>query len=380
MLLFAPMQTLPPDDPTLGLFQVLRDDGAADPATDPFLDPKTLLAMYEAMLRIRRIDERMLGKQRQGKVGFFGTITGQEATPIATAFATEKRDWIFPALRESSIMLCRGFPLSTWLAQAYGNSGDIQKGRQMPSHQGGRSVNQVCWSSCIGPQVPQAVGAAWAMRKKKDGAVSVGFMGDGATSEADFHTAMTFAAIWKVPVVLVCQNNHWSISVPTHKQTASRTIAVKAHAYGIPGARVDGNDVLAVYATIKAAVDRARRGEGPTFVECVTYRMGPHSSSDDPTRYRSQDEVDAWAKKDPLARFHRYLVDAAILETTIEKALEEKLHAEFEAAIAEIEPLPPPARSTMFEDVYAGELPWHLKEQQAEYLSMPGAPSTHGGH
>ena len=373
------MRTLAADDPTLGLFQVLREDGTADPAHDPFLDSGKLLAMYEAMLRIRRIDERMLGKQRQGKVGFFGTITGQEATPTATAFATEKKDWIFPALRESSIMLTRGFPLSVWLAQAYGNSADIQKGRQMPSHQAGRSVNQVGWSSCIGPQVPQAVGAAWASKKKKDDVVCVGFMGDGATSEADFHTAMTFAALWKVPAVLVCQNNHWSISVPTHKQTASRTIAVKAHAYGMPGARVDGNDVLAVYSVLKTAVDRARRGEGPTFVECLTYRIGPHSSSDDPTRYRSQDEVDAWVKKDPLARFEKYLLGAAILDTTIKAALEEKLHAEFEAAIAAIEDLPPPARSTMFEDVYGGELPWHLKEQQAEYLAMPGAPSAHGG-
>ena len=373
------MRTLPPDDPTLGLFQVLREDGTADPARDPFLDSEKLLAMYEAMLRIRRIDERMLGKQRQGKVGFFGTITGQEATPTATAFATETRDWIFPALRESSIMLCRGFPLSVWLAQAYGNSADIQKGRQMPSHQAGRSVNQVGWSSCIGPQVPQAVGAAWAAKKKKDDVVTVGFMGDGATSEADFHSAMTFAAIWKVPCVMVCQNNHWSISVPTHKQTASKTIAVKAHAYGIPGARVDGNDVLAVYSVLKTAVDRARRGEGPTFVECLTYRIGPHSSSDDPTRYRSQDEVDAWVKKDPLARFEKYLLGAAILDEKIKASLEEKLHAEFEAAILAIEELPPPGRSTMFEDVYAGELPRHLREQQTEYLAMPGAPSTHGG-
>jgi pyruvate dehydrogenase E1 component alpha subunit/2-oxoisovalerate dehydrogenase E1 component alpha subunit len=372
------MRTLSNDDPTLGLFSVLREDGTADPGKDPFLDAATLLGMYEGMLRIRRIDERMLGKQRQGKVGFFGTITGQEATPIATAFATEARDWIFPALRESSIMLCRGFPLSTWLAQAYGNSADIQKGRQMPSHQAGRSVNQVGWSSCLGPQVPQAVGAAWAMKKKKDGAVSVGFMGDGATSEADFHTAMTFAAIWKVPVVLVCQNNHWAISVPAHKQTASRTIAMKAHAYGMPGVRVDGNDVLAVYAAIKGAVDRARKGEGPTFVECVTYRIGPHSSSDDPTRYRSQDEVDAWAKKDPLARFEKYLLAASVLDDAIKAQLETKLHAEFEAAIEAIEGLPPPARATMFEDVYGGELPWHLKEQQAEYLALPSAP-THGG-
>ncbi|HEY8429577.1 MAG TPA: thiamine pyrophosphate-dependent enzyme, partial [Sandaracinaceae bacterium] len=270
------MTERPREDSTLGLLRVIRDDGSADPETDPFLADETLLAMYRALLLIRRIDERMLGKQRQGKVGFYGTITGQEATPIATAFALEDHDWVFPALREAAIMLCRGFPLATWLAQVYGNERDVLKGRQMPSHMSGRSVNQVAWSSCIGPQIPQAVGAAYAARLRGDDVVTVGFLGDGASSQPDFHHAMTFAARWKVPVIVVCQNNHWSISVPTRKQTASATIAVKAKAYGIPGVRVDGNDVLAVYAAVKAAADRARAGGGPTFVECVTYRMGPH--------------------------------------------------------------------------------------------------------
>ncbi|GAB4111644.1 MAG: thiamine pyrophosphate-dependent dehydrogenase E1 component subunit alpha [Sandaracinaceae bacterium] len=370
------------DDPTLGLYQVLREDGAADPQHDPFLERDVLLAMYEQMLRIRRIDERMLAKQRQGKIGFYGTITGQEATPIATAFALEARDWVFPALRESAIMLCRGFPLSTWLAQVYGNAADLQKGRQMPSHQAGRAVNQVGWSSCIGPQVPQAVGAAMAAKRRKDDVVCVGFLGDGATSQPDFHAAMTFAAIERPPVVIVCQNNHWSISVPTAKQSASRTLALKAHAYGIPGRRVDGNDVLAVYRVIKEAVDRARGGEGPTFVECVTYRMGPHSSSDDPTRYRSNDEVATWAKRDPIARFERYLRRAELLDDATQAAIETRLEQEFEAAIAAIEETPPPARETLFEDVYApsGELPWHLREQRALLLSLPPAPSGHGGH
>jgi pyruvate dehydrogenase E1 component alpha subunit/2-oxoisovalerate dehydrogenase E1 component alpha subunit len=370
------------DDPTLGLYQVLREDGAADPEHDPFLEKDTLLAMYEQMLRIRRIDERMLAKQRQGKIGFYGTITGQEATPIATAFALEARDWVFPALRESAIMLCRGFPLATWLAQVYGNAADLQKGRQMPSHQAGRAVNQVSWSSCIGPQMPQAVGAAMAAKRRKDDVVCVGFLGDGATSQPDFHAAMTFAAIERPPVVLVCQNNHWSISVPTAKQSASRTLALKAHAYGIAGRRVDGNDVLATYRVIKDAVDRARRGEGPTFVECVTYRMGPHSSSDDPTRYRSNDEVASWAKRDPIARFERYLRRAEVLDDAAQAALEARLEQELEAAIAAIEEAPAPARETLFEDVFApaGGLPWHLREQRALLLSLPHAPSGHGGH
>jgi pyruvate dehydrogenase E1 component alpha subunit/2-oxoisovalerate dehydrogenase E1 component alpha subunit len=332
--------------------------------------------MYYALLRIRRIDERMLAKQRQGKLGFFGTITGQEATPTATAFATEKRDWIFPALRESSIMLCRGFPLSTWLAQAYGNEADLLKGRQMPSHMSGRSVNQVSWSSCIGPQIPQAVGAAWAAKIKGDDVVTIGFMGDGATSQGDFHYAMNFAGVFDVPCVLICQNNHWSISVPTERQTASETIAVKARAYGLPGVRVDGNDVLALYVKIREAVERARSGGGPTFIEAVTYRMGPHSSSDDPSRYRSDEEVAAWAKKDPILRFERYLRRSEVLDDEKKDQMEERLEEEIKAAIDEVEERPPPARGTLMEDVYQ-ELPWHLREQQEELLDGEEAPSGH---
>lgn len=364
------------EDPTLGLRRVIRDDGSADAATDPFLPDATLLAMYRELLRIRRLDERMLGKQRQGKVGFYGTITGQEATPIATAFALEDRDWVFPALRENAIMLCRGFPLTSWLAQVYGNEADVLKGRQMPSHMSGRSVNQVAWSSCIGPQIPQAVGAAYAARLRGDDVVTVGFMGDGATSQPDFHAAMTFAARWKAPVLLMCQNNHWSISVPTRKQTASETIAVKAKAYGIPGIRVDGNDVLAIYAAVKEAADRARSGGGPTFIECVTYRMGPHSSSDDPTRYRSDEEVASWAKKDPIDRFERYLRRAELLDDAARDAMVEALEAEISAAIDEVEELGPPARSSLFDDVYASEPP-QLSEQRQALLASPEAPREH---
>lgn len=364
------------DDPLLGLRRVIRDDGSADPETDPFLPDATLLAMYRELCKIRRIDERMLGKQRQGKVGFFGTITGQEATPIATAFATEPTDWVFPALRETSIMVCRGFPLATWLAQAYGNERDILFGRQMPSHMSGRSVNYVSWSSCIGPQLPQAVGAAYASKLRGDSMVSIGFSGDGATSEPAFHSAMTFAKRWRVPVVLVCQNNHWSISVPTSKQTASKTIAIKARSYGVPALRVDGNDVLATYASIKEAVDRARGGGGPTFVECVTYRMGPHSSSDDPTRYRSDEEVASWAKKDPIARFERYLSKSELLDDESRTAIIEDLEREISAAIDEVEDLGPPPRDSLFDDVYVA-MPPSLEAQRDELRALPAAPKGH---
>ena len=262
-----------PDDPALGLRRVIGDDGSAAADADPFLEDATLLAMHRELLKIRRIDERMLGKQRQGKVGFFGTITGQEATPVATAFALAERDWVFPALRESAIMLCRGFPLSLWLAQVYGNERDVLKGRQMPSHMSGRAVRQVSWSSCIGPQIPQAVGAAYAAKLRGDDVVCVGFMGDGATSQPDFHSAMSFASRWDVPAVLICQNNHWSISVPTIKaDRVSKTLADQgACAYSVcPAIRVDGNDVLGglLRHEARSATERARNGDGPTFVEC----------------------------------------------------------------------------------------------------------------
>ena len=363
-------------DPDIALFRVLRDDGTADPKNDPFLPADVLWRGYREMRRLRLIDARMVLLQRQGRIGFYGACTGQEAVPIATGLVVDKGDWVFPALREQSVMLVRGFPLTKFLAQVFGNSGDVLKGRQMPSHHSGREVNQVAWSSCIGPQIPQAVGAAWAMKLKKDRNAAIGFCGDGATSQADFHNAMNFAGVFKVPCVIVCQNNHWSISVPTERQTASRTIAVKGRAYGVPSVRVDGNDLLAVHKVLGDALARAREGKGPTFVEAVTYRIGAHSTSDDPTRYRSDAEVESWKKKDPLDRLRAYLVHQGLLDDAADAKLEEELTAEIAAAVNEVENLPLPARDTIFDDVYA-TLPWNLEEQKAELAKLPPAPA-HG--
>ncbi|MCC7538583.1 MAG: thiamine pyrophosphate-dependent dehydrogenase E1 component subunit alpha [Deltaproteobacteria bacterium] len=368
-----------PEDPSLGLVRVLREDGRTDPGLDPFLPSESLLAMYKQMLRIRMVDTRMLGMQRQGRVGFYGECKGEEATPIATAFAVRKEDWIFPALRQGSIMLARGFPLDRWLAQIFGNALDVQKGRQMPSHMSSRSVRQVSWSSCIGTQIPQAVGAAMAAKLRGEPIVTVGFMGDGATSEPDFHCAMNFAAVYRAPCVLVCQNNQFAISVRPKMQTASQTYAVKAKAYGMPGVRVDGNDVLAVYKVVRDAAERARDGGGPTFVESVTFRMGAHSSSDDPSRYRTQEEVDDWARRDPVERYRSYLRDNALLDDAAEEALEREITEEISAAIARVEPAPPPERDSLFDDVYA-ELPWHLEEQRDAARELPPHPSQHQGH
>lgn len=362
----------------LGLTRVLNDDGTADPASSP-ISADVLLRGYREMRRLRLIDAKMILLQRQGRVGFYGACTGQEAVPIAAGLVLAERDWVFPALREQSVMLVRGFPLTQFIAQVFGNSGDVQKGRQMPSHHSGRSVNQVSWSSCIGPQVPQAVGTAWAMKLRNEAnkAVSMGFLGDGATSQPDFHNAMTFAGLYRVPAVIVCQNNHWSISVPTHKQTAAKTIAIKGRAYGVPSVRVDGNDLLAMVNVLGEAVARARRGEGPTFVEALTYRIGAHSTSDDPTRYRDEAEVEAWRKKDPLDRLRKHLVVLGLVDDASDAALEAELTAQINAAVKEVEELPPPDRETLFDDVYA-DLPWHLREQKAELVASPKAPA-HGG-
>lgn len=366
-----------PDDPMFGLLRVLRDDGTTDPATDPRLDDATLTRIYRELRRLRLLDEKMLLVQRQGRIGFYGEVKGQEATPIATGFALRADDWVFPGLREGAVMLVRGFPLATYVAQCWGNSLDVQKGRQMPSHYSGRAVNQVSWSSCIGPQISQSVGVAWAMKLQHHDRVAVGFFGDGATSQPDFHTAMTFAGVFKVPAILVCQNNHWAISVPSSAQTAAPTFASKAVAYGIPGVRVDGNDVLAVYKAMTDAAARARRGEGATFIESVTYRIGAHSSSDDPSRYRTQDEVDAWIRKDPVERFQRYMAARGLHDDAREEALVAELDAEIRAAIAEAEAAAPVARETLFEDVYASA-PWHLAEQAQHCSQLPPARG-HGG-
>jgi pyruvate dehydrogenase E1 component alpha subunit len=372
------MEPRDPASPSdLGLYTVLRDDGSADPATDPGMSAELLLRAYREMKRLRLLDARMILLQRQGRVGFYGACTGQEATPIAAALAIEPADWVFQALREGVMMLVRGFPLSTYLAQIYGNSGDILKGRQMPSHMSGRQVNQVSWSSCLGPQLPQAVGAAWAAKLKGDRTVTLGFVGDGATSEPDFHAAMTFAGVYRVPCVIICQNNHWAISVPSSRQTASTTFAVKGRAYGVPSVRVDGNDVLALYHVISDAVARARAGRGPTYIEALTYRIGAHSTSDDPSRYRSQEEVEVWMERDPQARLRRHLVHRKLLDDASDAALEQELNAEIAAAVSAIEALPPPDRETIFDDVYK-ELPWNLTEQREELRRTPPAP-THGG-
>lgn len=332
------------------------------PTAEKLLAKEDLIRIYSEMLRLRILDQRMLTLQRQGRIGFYGTATGEEAAIIGSAYALKKDDWIFPALRQGGAALLRGYPLVEYISQCMGNAADKTKGRQMPSHYCYRPANFVSWSSCIGTQIPHAVGAAWAMKIRGDKNVAIGYMGDGATSQGDFHVAMNFAGVFKVPVVFFCQNNQWSISVNIKQQTASESIAIKAEAYGFKGVTVDGNDVLAVYSATKDAVDNARAGNGPGFVEAVTYRMGAHSSSDDPRLYRQDEEVEEWKRKDPINRLLKYLEQLGYWSGSEQEALEERLTQEILDAVAEAEKIGPPSVETLFEDVYSEMLP-NLKEQ-----------------
>lgn len=344
---------------------------AAAPVAGPTelpLDPAGLRRLYRGMLRLRTLDDRMMTLQRQGRIGFYGACPGQEAACIASAFALEPDDWVFPALREGGAMLLRGYPLVPYIGQLFGNNADALKGRQMPSHMSSRTVNQVSWGSCIGTQLPHAVGAARAAKMSGRPDVMLAYLGDGATSTSDFHSAMNFAGVWKAPVVIFCQNNHWSISVPTERQSAAKTLADKAKGYGMPGLRIDGNDALAVFVATRDAVARARRGEGPTFIEAETYRIGAHSSSDDPTRYRDEREVELWRGRDPIDRFRKVVDQHAGWTETLDLALRAELLAEVNAALKQAEGAAELDRATLFDDVYESRPP-HLEEQRARFLA-----------
>ncbi|MHB8417644.1 MAG: thiamine pyrophosphate-dependent dehydrogenase E1 component subunit alpha [Myxococcales bacterium] len=341
--------------------------------------PEAHRKIYEWMIFLRLLDERMLTLQRQGRVGFYGSCFGQEAATLGSAAALEPGDWIFPALREAGAMLMRGFPLVPYLCQVFGNAGDPTKGRQMPSHQADRSVNQVSWSSVIGSQLPQAVGAAYAAKLRQERTVVMAYLGDGATSGADFHAALTAAARWRVPLVFCCQNNQWSISVPVARQTAATELAAKGRAYGIPSERVDGNDLAAVHRACLAAVERARAGGGPSFLELLTYRLGAHSTSDDPTRYRDPQEVARWVRRDPLTLGRAWLESGGAWSDAEDARVRRTAAEQIARAIAEAEAFGPPAPDTLFDDLYAAA-PWVVVEQRAMLREeLAAAPRPHPG-
>jgi pyruvate dehydrogenase E1 component alpha subunit len=348
---------------TVEHLSILDSDGNLDTDLEPDLPADELKRLYRAMVLGRRLDERMVRLQRQGRIGTFPPIKGQEASQLASVCTLRPTDWMVPSFRETAAMLWRGWPIEQLLLLF---AGHLEGGRPAPEQR------DLPITIPVATQLPHAVGLAYAAQYRGDDVVVMCYFGDGATSEGDFHEALNFAGVWHVPVVFVCQNNQWAISVPLKKQTHSRTIAQKALAYGLPGIQVDGNDVLAGYAASREAVDRARAGGGPTLIECVTYRLGVHTTADDPTKYRSAEEVAEWERKDPLTRFAEYLKKKNLLED----GLEQQVDAEIAAAVVRFEAAPAPDPLTMFDHVYA-ELPPDLKSQREElsrWLREGGRP------
>ncbi|NUP13959.1 MAG: thiamine pyrophosphate-dependent dehydrogenase E1 component subunit alpha [Polyangiaceae bacterium] len=362
----------PGDTKSADVVKCLRDDGSLDPRTDPNLSSEEVVALYEAMLRTRILDDRLVTLQRQGRIGFHIGSLGEEAAILGSAFAMRPQDWMFPCYREFGGALWRGMPLQRYVDNMFGNSNDPAKGRQMPDHYCYRKAKVTSISSPIGTQITQGVGFAWGAKIKHDDLVTMIYFGEGATSSNEFHNGMNFAGVFKTPAVFFCRNNGWAISVPTERQTASRTFAEKAVAYGMPGVRVDGNDLFAVIKVTREAVERAARGEGPTLIEAMTYRLSGHSTSDDPKAYRPDGTLDPWRAQDPLARLRKHLHKHHGWTEARDKDLEARVDAELREAVKIAEATPAPSLDSMFEEVFA-DLPWHLSEQKAELVNGPRA-------
>jgi pyruvate dehydrogenase E1 component alpha subunit len=348
-----PRTQIEPQFPTERL-SILDSDGKLDTKLEPKLSPDDLKRLYRAMVLGRRLDERMLKLQRQGRIGTFAPIKGQEASQIGSVFTLAPTDWMVPSFRETASMLWRGWPIEKMLALFAG---------RLEGSQPGPDQRDLPIAIPVATQLPHAVGIAYGIQYRGGDAVVMAYFGDGATSEGDFHEACNFAGVWHVPIVFVCQNNQWAISVPLKKQTNSRTIAQKASAYGFPGIQVDGNDVLAVYAASRDAVLKARAGDGPTLIECVTYRLGVHTTADDPTKYRADEEVKAWEQKDPLTRFRAYLEKKKLLDDSVEAQVDE----EIARAVERFEAMPPADPLGMFDHAYA-ELPPGVAAERAELV------------
>ena len=356
------------------LVRVLDDKGKAVGPWDPKLDADTLRKMLKDMKTFRVFDDRMYRAQRQGKTSFYMKCTGEEGIAVAAATAMDPEDMHFPTYRQQGLLVARGYPLVTMMCQIYSNRGDPVKGRQLPIMYSDKRHGFFSISGNLGTQYPQAVGWAMASAIKGDSRICMGWIGDGATAEGDFHSAMTFASVYQAPVILAVVNNQWAISSFSGIAGAEQaTFASRAIGYGIAGLRVDGNDALAVYAAVKWASERARTNNGPTMIEFFTYRAEGHSTSDDPSGYRPKDEAASWPLGDPIARLKAHLVALGEWDEDRDAALDKEIDATVRAAQKEAEQqgiLPEQGFDnipSMFEDVYA-TTPWHLAEQRDQAL------------
>ncbi len=323
-----------------------------------------LVEIYKIMLRARILDAKIMNIQRQGRIGPYVPCTGEEGATVPSAYSLQKDDWLFSSYRELGAHLARGLSVDLVLAQLFGNLNDQLKGRQMSNSWGSKELNDVTTAAPIGAYLPVAVGLAIGAKLRKQSIAVLTFMGDGATSSSDFHVAMNFAGVYNAPIVFICRNNGWAISLPVERQTASETLAAKAKAYGFEGIRVDGSDVPLVYSVAKKGLEKARAGGGPTFIEVLTHRAGPHSTADDPRRYRKDDV--SWESKDPLRLLKALLISKGLWNAESDLKLQSEYEKIISTSIARQEPVKPLSpRELIFEDVYS-KTPWNLREQMDE--------------
>ena len=335
-------------------FQVLDEEGNCDEALMPKLSNEEIKKLYEMIVLIRVFDQKAFNMQRQGRLGTYIQFKGQEACQVGSAFALNDDDFVFPMYRNSGLLIARKHPIVQVLQYW---SGD-ERGSRSPDN-----VNNFAIAIPVGTQTVHAVGAGWAAKLRGTKQVSAVYFGDGATSKGDFHEGMNFAGVFGIPVVFLCENNQFAISVPRKKQTHSETIAQKAIAYGFEGIQVDGMDVFAVYKAVKDAVEKARNGKGPTLIECFTYRMADHSTSDDASRYRTKEELEAWAKKDPIERLEKFMRNKGLLDDAYKEKVLKQSQETIEKAVIEFEKIPPPDPKDIFKYVFA-----EMTQQQKEEM------------
>lgn len=356
------------DAPARGIRQVMDANGdLVGDLPDPGLDAKTLRGLYEMLVLVRAIDDRGWTLQRSGRVEFWIPHRGLEAVHTGATLAYKPDDWIFLGYRHPGTLLMRGVPLAQLFIQFFGREGEPLKGRRLPTLMGDRRANVVPMTTQVGSYIPHACGAAWAAKIKGDDTRFMAFFGEGSSSRGEFHSALNFAGVHKPPVVFLCENNGWAVTTPTSLQTGSATFAEKGDAYGVRNLRVDGNDPLAVYSVTKEA--RYLSPEiGATLIEAITYRMGYHTTSDNPDLYRSADEVAVWEPWCPLKRMRKYLEKRGLWNDDEEAALWARVKADIDAAVKHAEAQPFPDPSTMFDDTFA-EPTWMLEEQRRQLLA-----------
>ena len=357
---------LDPVTSVIPTFRLLQQDGTLYPdAQVPDMSQELALKIHDTFLFIRALDERMLASQRQGRISFYMTQTGEEASDTCSAAALDAGDVIFAQYREQGALAFRGFTVDQFMNQIFSNEKDLGKGRQMPIHYGSRELNYITISSPLATQIPQATGYAYGFKQAQQKQCVICYFGEGAASEGDFHAGLNMAGVLKVPVIFFCRNNGYAISTPVHEQLAGDGIAGRGPGYGLKTLRVDGNDALAVYEATRLARQMAVEENQPVLIESMTYRLGAHSSSDDPSGYRSRKEEDQWRDKDPVARFRNWLIKQGWWSDEQDQARQAEHRKAVAEAMKRAEKLDSPPLEDLFSDVY-DVLPWHLQQQQQQ--------------